>query len=90
MKKIWDIIHRGKFVNREVGPAVNWKRNYQGGNSPGVTLWVQFPYYPILEMITQCQNNIGHSGFMLHTTLTKYVLQSMKNFNASNINLQLH
>ena len=52
MKKIWDIIHRGKFVNRELGPAVNWKGNYEGGNSPGVTLWVQFPYYPILEMTT--------------------------------------
>ena len=35
-------------------------------------------------------NNNGHLGFMLHTALTKYVLQSMENFNASNVNLQLH
>ena len=35
-------------------------------------------------------NNNGSLDFMLHTTLTKYVLQSMKNFNASNVNLQLH
>ena len=48
-------------------------------------------------MITQWQNNQGHSGFMLYTTLTKYVLQSMKSFNAyiksfnaSNANLKLH
>ena len=90
MKKIWDIIHKDRFVDREVGPAVNCKGNYQGSNSPGVALWVQFSYYLIFEMITQCQNNNGHLGFMLHTTLTKYVLQSMKNFNASNVNLQLH
>ena len=90
MKKIWDIIHRDKFGDREVGPAVNCKANYQGGNSPGVTPWVQFSYYLILEMITKCQNNNGHLGFMLHTTLAKYVLQSMKNFNASNDNLKLH
>ena len=61
-----------------------------GGNSLGVTLWVQFSNYLILEIITQCQNDNDHLGFMLHTTLTKYVLQSMKNFNASNVNLQLH
>ena len=90
MKNIWDITHRDKFVGREVRPAVNCMGNYQGGNSPGVTLWVQFSNYVILEIITQCQNDNDHLGFMLHTTLTKYVLQSMKNFNASNVNLQLH
>ena len=73
-----------------MGPAVNCKANYQGGNSPRVTPWVQFSYYLILEMITQCQNNNRHLGFMLHTTSAKYVLQSMKNFNASNVNLKLH
>ena len=72
-----------------MGP-VNCKGNYEGGNSPGVTLWVQFSCYLILEMITQWQNNNGHLGFMLQTTLTKSVLQSVKNFNASNVNLQLH
>ena len=72
-----------------MGP-VNCKGNYEGGNSPEVTLWIQFSYYLILEMITQWQNNNGHLGFMLHTTLTKSVLQSVKNFNASNVNLQLH
>ena len=93
MEKIWDMIHWVKFIHREVG-AINYKRNHQGGDSPKVTLWVQFSCYLILEMITQWQNNQGHLGFMLHTTLTKYVLQSMKSFNAynnaSNISLKLH
>ena len=40
MKNIWDITDGDKFVNREVGPAVNCTGNYQGGKSPGVTLWV--------------------------------------------------
>ena len=74
--------------------AVNYKRNHQGDDSPRVTLWVQFSYYLIIEMIVQWQNNQGHLGSVLHTTLTKYVLQSMKSFNAynnaSNISLKLH
>ena len=37
IKKIWDIIHWGKFDHKEVD-AINYKENLQNGNSPVVTL----------------------------------------------------